>query len=132
MNTKVKKKNRWKGGSNHPIKHLMAMAQGNKCFYCYKTMERRAKNGRVNVRLLTIDHLVPRCDGGSAVMVAACWQCNHCKGDRQPSREELLNFRTIIQTSVYMVSARNFQTKALEEVNYWLKRYFGTVIIDEV
>ena len=112
---------RWRSGTSHPIKNLMWLVQEEKCFFCFKPLVKRVKRGHSWQHcLLTVDHLVPRTAGGVATVVAACWQCNHDKGECPPTKEQLLDFKALVETSIYMGLARNYQKKAVEEVDYWL------------
>ena len=74
-------------GSKHQVTHDWRLdvfeRQGWKCAYCgrdFSTLPRRARR-----RLLTVDHVVPTCRGGTdedANLVAACERCNAMKGNR--------------------------------------------------
>lgn len=51
-------------------------AQGGRCAYCDEPM-----NLQLGPRLCTIDHVIPRREGGEdGLKVAACYQCNRLKG----------------------------------------------------
>lgn len=61
---------RWKGFRN----------KQDKCFYCFRPVEELKKQGIY----MTVDHVVPKCKGGTNDLdnlVAACERCNNCKGD---------------------------------------------------
>lgn len=54
-----------------------------KCYYCGCILH-LCSNGRTR---MTIDHLIPKCNGGSddiANLVPACKICNCKKGDKNP------------------------------------------------
>lgn len=53
------------------------------CFYCEISMI-RAKHGKVSDRTKTLDHIVPRCEGGELTpenSVMACYLCNTVRGN---------------------------------------------------
>lgn len=67
---------------------------GERCFYCEQDFP---------IRELTRDHVVPRCEGGSdafANQVPACAPCNHRKGRRMPTADELDRIRAVWASSV--------------------------------
>lgn len=60
--------------------------QGGRCFYCARPMRlaRGPKNGACEGNFATIDHYVPRSQGGcndASNCVAACHECNSGRGD---------------------------------------------------
>ncbi len=120
----MRRMKRWKSGEGHPIKNLMWMIQEGKCFYCGCNMEKKMRNTGY-LQCLTVDHLIPRSLGGSRVMVAACWQCNHKKNDNPPSIEELNRFKALMLTPEHGHYANGHQQRAIEEVNFWLTRKYG-------
>lgn len=112
----------WRGHTSTPAKSLMWFVQDGKCFYCFRKMinQKGKKRGKCNKLMLTLDHLIPRDMGGTACVVAACFECNNKKANAMPTREEVLNFRALMQTSVYMASARSHQRRAIEEIDHYL------------
>ena|ERR1051325_6588326 len=63
---------RWKGFRN----------KQNKCFYCFRTIEELKEQGIY----MTVDHVIPKCRGGTNDLdnlVAACERCNNMKGESQ-------------------------------------------------
>ena len=93
----------------------LAEAQGWRCCYCTLPMlsmassrhEKRAVLGQPHrfhrgiaaaMRVVTRDHLTPRCDGGTdtrANLVAACRWCNAYRGNR-PADEAFLRVQRLI------------------------------------
>jgi len=71
------------------------LAQNNTCYLCEKKMrhpngDRRNRNPPHNKA--TVDHVFPRSRGGYGMIgnvLLACSSCNHEKGDRMPTPEEL-------------------------------------------
>ena len=58
------------------------------CFYCGKKL-RRTKHGDWSDDKYTLDHVIPRAKGGDK-KVPCCLACNRRKGDRMPTKQELI------------------------------------------
>lgn len=75
--------------SRRRLRNKLFEQQEGRCFYCDGEMH-YASAGPLGA---TLDHVIPRSDGGSTHWVnavAAHQICNRGKGDRQPTLEELL------------------------------------------
>ena len=74
------------------------LAQRGRCFYCPSPLLKRPEasgeivaSRRLTTRPYTVDHVVPqyRNGGGLRNRVLACGPCNHKKGNRMPTGDEL-------------------------------------------
>lgn len=66
-------------GSKNSVRKILMMKHGGRCFYCERMMTLEPHPEL----LCTIDHVVPRSDGGVDHMsnyVAACTRCNSARG----------------------------------------------------
>jgi 5-methylcytosine-specific restriction endonuclease McrA len=64
-------------------RRLLLRVQVGRCFYCREIVHRRRA---------TLDHFIPQARGGNASLgnkVVACAACNHAKGNRLPTDEEV-------------------------------------------
>lgn len=72
-----------KEGQSWPVRKTLHLVQHGRCFYCLEKILNEGKNG-------TIDHIIPKCRGGTrefSNVVLACAACNCLKGDSDVSPE---------------------------------------------
>lgn len=98
----------------------IARDQGMKCFYCSRTM---AFHPRRQADSVTLDHLVPRCDGGTrdrTNVVAACYRCNHAKG-RQSVQQFLASpkFAAIVSITSKRAARKAARQATIGEHGRW-------------
>lgn len=69
------------------VAYLIAR-DGDRCFWCHFDFAVRHLDGVLpNDRRRTLDHVIPRSQGGTSRkgnLVLACWRCNHRKADDMP------------------------------------------------
>lgn len=70
--------------SGDRLRANLAGRDGNHCHYCLKD-DPTFRDGRNNeFRFFTLDHVIPKSQGGTRVqanLVLSCYRCNHRRGD---------------------------------------------------
>ncbi|MBU6232515.1 HNH endonuclease [Patescibacteria group bacterium] len=90
------------------IRAMIFVAQDGKCFYCdrplWGAVESKGKQFDSNH---TIDHVVPRSDGGQGGrnLVIACLRCNQDKGHRMPTEDEIQRAIALHNKVAYLIEA---------------------------
>jgi 5-methylcytosine-specific restriction endonuclease McrA len=90
-----------------------------KCQYCGK---------HVSTKEFTLDHVVPRTNGGTTIwsnVVTCCYPCNQKKGDKSPSQANMRLLRQPIKPLslpyVYEVECyKDYKTSMPESWKFWL------------
>lgn len=89
-----------------------------KCQYCLR---------QVNSQEFTLDHVVPRKNGGTTVwnnVVTACYECNQKKGDKTPQQAGLKLYKYPTKPDALPYSQDleyyNFDAKIPESWKFWL------------
>lgn len=79
-----------------------------KCAYCLKPLDK--------VKLVTVDHVIPRADNGATSIFNSVLACSHCNTKKGSSRKEPL-----IRPEVSMDSWKKFIRKVQKECpdKYW-------------
>lgn len=108
-------------GQSATKRERIARDQGMRCFYCSRMMAFHAKRQANSV---TLDHLVPRCDGGTRErenVVAACYRCNHAKG-RQSVQQFLASpkFAAIVSITSKRAARKAARQAAIGDGGRWL------------
>lgn len=78
---KRKKSNKSMG----PKRFVLLARDGNLCHYCDESMGLPKENGKHYPKEITVDHVVPKSQGGSnflSNLVLACYECNHEYGSQ--------------------------------------------------
>ena len=78
--------------SNAGRKQALLLAQGGRCFFCLIEIFIPEPNEPLPRDCVTVDHFVPRAEGGAkdwTNRVLCCSPCNSRKGHRLPTAEEL-------------------------------------------
>jgi len=91
---------------------------GGKCQYCLK---------QVNSQEFTLDHVVPRKNGGTTVwnnVVTCCYSCNQKKGDKSPQQAGMKLHKFPVKPDalpyVQDLEFYNYGTKIPESWRFWL------------
>ena len=84
-------------------RETIAIAQGNRCFWCVQKMKLRLKSS-AHQRGATLEHLIPASQGGEDTphnLVVACHQCNQKRGDKMINPVTGLPFMVVGGAVVY-------------------------------
>jgi 5-methylcytosine-specific restriction endonuclease McrA len=66
---------------NRKRRRAFLHAWGGRCVYCAKPLKAEADNSQP-VEVMTVEHIVPRVDGGGDIIANLCPACDRCNADR--------------------------------------------------